>query len=77
MMDKTYNKLEHKKISPTTFRKFDEIGMFEKMKEDIIEESGKVRKSRAVAFYFVGLAALLVFLFTVIFVVRFAFSIPL
>lgn len=76
-MSEKFNRLEHKQVTPTTFKKFDEIGMFESMKEDIIEESGKVRKSRAVAFYFVGLAALLVFLFTVIFVIRLAFSIQL
>lgn len=76
-MSEKFNRLEHKQVTPTTFKKFDEIGMFESMKEDIIEESGKVRKSRAVVFFFVGLAALLVFLFTVILVIRLAFSIPL
>lgn len=76
-MSEKFNRLEHKQVTPTTFKKFDEIGMFESMKEDIIEESGKVRKSRATAFYFVGLVALLVFLFTVILVIRLAFSIPL
>jgi hypothetical protein len=76
-MIEKFNRLEHKQLSPTTFKKFDEIGMFEVMKENIIEEGGKVRKSRAVAFYFVGLVALLVFLFTVIFVIRLAYSIPL
>lgn len=76
-MTEKFNRLEHKQVTPTTFKKFDEIGMFEVMKENIVEESGKVRTSRAIAFYFVGLAALLVFLFTVIFVIRLAFSIPL
>jgi hypothetical protein len=76
-MSEKFNRLEHKQLTPTTFKKFDEIGMFESMKEDIIEEGGKVHKSRALAFYFVGLAALLVFLFTIILVIRLAFSIPL
>lgn len=76
-MSEKFNRLEHRQLTPTTFKKFDEIGMFESMKEDILEEGGKVRSSRAVVLFFVGLATLLVFLFTVIFVIRLAFSIPL
>lgn len=76
-MGEKYNRLQHKQETPTTFRKFDEIGMFEAMKEAVVTSDGRVNQIKAVATFFVGLAALLVFLFSTIFVVRLALSIPL
>lgn len=77
MIKETFNRLQHKQDTPTTFRKFDEIGMFEAMKESVTEADGKVNQFKAATLFAVGLGALLVTLFSVVFIVRLAFSIPL
>ena len=77
MKSKKYNRLENKQETATTFRRYDENGMFESIKEETIFEDGKLNKKKIWLSFLSVLGAFLLCLFSSIFVIRLAFSIPL
>lgn len=74
---KAFNRLEHKQETPTTFQRYDEIGMFDAVKGSVASVDGKFNLFKLVAVVFVSFLFLLLFLFSVVFFVRLALSIPL
>jgi hypothetical protein len=76
MKDK-FNRLKHKKETATTYSRFDEVGMFEDAKGVVSNDDGSINEYKVAAAFMVGFFGLLFVLFSLIVVVRFAFSIPL
>lgn len=76
-MSEKYNRLEHKQVTPTTFKKFDEVGMFDAVKEAVALTGAQEARTKIVVMFIAFLFAFLLFIFSVIFVVRLALSIPL
>jgi hypothetical protein len=74
---KNFKRLEHKQETPTTFQRYDEIGMFDAVKDSVASVDGKLNLLKLFAIAFFIFCSFLLFLFSVVFFVRLALSIPL
>ena len=77
MKNDNFKRLEHKQVSPTTFKRYDEFGLFEMAKENLTKDNGNINHYKIMTVFFMSLISILLSLFLIIFVIRLALSIPL